>query len=52
MNKVTDSVTGEESQIPFMPKKTGRTKIDTSKTKNPREKEINADSFALPIDVK
>jgi len=52
ITSVTASVTGDAIQMPFIPKNTGSTKMQMSSTTSPRDDEMTADSFALPIEVK
>lgn len=53
LNKtVRASVIGPTSQMPVSPKNCGKIKIFINRRKRPLENEMNADSFAFPIDVK
>lgn len=50
--KVTASVTGAASHTPVIPNQDGRTKMQIKRITSPLEKEIAADSKALPVAVK
>lgn len=51
-HNVMISVTGAAIHTPFIPKRTGKRKMQIKRINRPLEKEIIADAKALPIAVK